>query len=330
VKRGVEDTRGVVYAEFLMAFTPFFLLFLGTIQTAFIAAGSIVVQSAASKAARAAMVVLPDDPIFYDKEKINLLDFKGKSDNSQFQQGLTSALSKDGNSVPVGGNTNLTSGFPGASSQSSSSSSQGSSDGGPRLNAIRLAAYVTLAPLGPNIELLTTWVSGGFGIPGLSGLGPLADKLPSFSAHKKNPFSLRKTAIGTSALLRFAVGFGAWNAMAAAVNFPVEPWKPELRNAGKDFSGQVQYNAGDKVTVRVTYLFPCGVPLANAIVCKRLPMGSDGSGLMDELRAGVKDPSMLDVLAFAEDARFYILRAEATLPIQSAAYCYPTDKECKQ
>lgn len=29
--------EGVVYAEFLMAFTPFFLLFLGIIQTAFIA-----------------------------------------------------------------------------------------------------------------------------------------------------------------------------------------------------------------------------------------------------------------------------------------------------
>ena len=328
---------GVVYAEFLMAFTPFFLLFLGIIQTAFIATGAIVVQTAASKAARAAMVVLPDDPFFYKQEKALLLDFKGQSDNSGYQQGLANNLGGSGISMPKqsASDQNLTSGFSGAGggggSGSGSKSGQSAGSGGPRLNAIRLAAYLTLAPLGPNPELFAAWVGGGFGLSGIAGLSQFADQVPGMpdlgGAKKKNPFSLKLTAIGKSPLLRFAIGFGAYNAVAAAVNFPVAAFKPELRNGGEKFSGQVTYKPGEKVTVRVTYLFPCGVPLANMIICKQL--SSEEDSVMDELKAGVQNSSLLDVLALAQDARFYVLRREATLPIQSAAYCYPTDKECK-
>lgn len=345
MRRIGAETSGVVYAEFLMAFTPFFLLFLGTIQIAFIATGSIVVQTAASKAARAAMVVLPDDPFFYEKEKALLLDFNGKSDNSGFQKGLADNMQKGGVSVPSmpsGGGANLTSGYSGAGAKSSSGgsgskgggASQGSGSGGPRLNAIRLAAYVTLAPLAPSIEMFSAWLAGGAGLGGISGLGGLGalkdqiPDLPKLGGGGKNPFSLRKTAIGESAVLRFLVGFGAYNSVAAAVNFPVAPWKPELRNGGKDFKGQVVYKPGEKVTVRVTYLFPCGVPLVNMIVCRQLPLNDD-AGLMDELKAGVQDSSLLEILRVAEYARFYVMHAEATMPIQSAAYCYPTDTECK-
>lgn len=300
-----------------------------------------MVQTAASKAARAAMVVLPDDPFFYKKEKALLLDFKGQSDNSNYQQGLAKNLSGSGISMPKqsAGDQNLTSGFPGAggsgnsgsSGNSGGKSSQSSGSGGPRLNAIRLAAYLTLAPLGPNPELLAAWLGGGFGIGGLGGLSQFTDQLPGMpdlgGSAKKNPFSLRLTAIGKSPLLRFAVGFGAYNSVAAAVNFPVTAFKPELRNADKNFTGQVTYKPGEKVTVRVTYLFPCGVPLVNMIICNQISLTD--SSLMDELKAGVQSSSLLDVLALAEGARFYVLRREATLPIQSAAYCYPTDKECK-
>jgi len=343
VKRLGAETGGVVYAEFIMAFSPFFLLFLGTIQIAFIATGSIVVQTAASKAARAAMVVLPEDPFFYEKEKAMLLDFNGKSDNSGYQQGLANNLGKGDVTVPnmpTGGGTNLTSGFSGAGAKTSSGSSggsgksgQGSGNAGPRLNAIRLAAYLTLAPLAPSPEMFAAWIAGGAGIGGLSGLGGLSAlkgqiDLPTLGQGGKNPFSLKKTAIGENALFRFLVGFGAYNSVAAAVNFPVAPWKPELRNGGKDFKGQVTYKPGEHVTVRVAYLFPCGVPLVNMIVCRQLPL-TDDDGLLDELKAGVQDASLLEVLKVAEYARFYVMHAEATMPIQSAAYCYPTDKDCK-
>jgi hypothetical protein len=341
MRRLGSDARGVVYAEFIMAFTPFFLLFLGTIQIAFIATGSIVVQTAASKAARAAMVVLAEDPFFYENEKALLLDFNGKSDNSGFQKGLADNLDKTGVSVPnmpAGQDQNLTSGFGGAGGKSKGgggqSSSQESGNAGPRLNEIRLAAYVTLAPLAPSYEMFSAWLAGGAGIGGISGLGGLSvlkDKLPelpTLGGGGKNPFSLKKTAIGENPLIRFLIGFGAYNSVAAAVNFPVAPWKPELRNGGKDFKGQVTYRPGEKVTVRVAYLFPCGVPLVNMIVCRQLPMNDD-DGLLDELKAGVQNSSLLEILKVAENARFYVMHAEATMPIQYAGYCYPTEKDCK-
>lgn len=331
------DDRGVVYAEFLIAFTPFFLLFLGIIQTAFIATASMVVQTAATKAARAAMVVLPDDPFFYGGEKAMLLDFKGKSDNSKFDQGLASNLGSSGLGVPsspISGDQNLTSGFSGGGgggkkSGSSSSSSSSGGSGGPRLSAIRLAAYLTLAALGPDPKLLAAWVGGGFGLNGLGNLGPFSDLLPSLGkTSSKNPFSLRKTAIGEKALLRFAMGYGFWNGIGAAINFPVAPFKPELRNGGDKFSGQVEYKREELVTVRVTYLFPCGVPLVNVLLCDQLSSSGD-SELMDEMKAGITNPSVLDALRYTQDAHFYVLRREATMPVQWASYCYPTDKECK-
>jgi hypothetical protein len=50
---------------------------------------------------------------------------------------------------------------------------------------------------------------------------------------------------------------------------------------------------------------------------------------MDEMKAGITNPSVLDALRYTQDAHFYVLRREATMPVQWASYCYPTDKECK-
>jgi hypothetical protein len=58
-------TRGVVMLEFLLAFTPVLWLFLGIMQLALLASARIIVQHAAISGARAAAVVLDDDPQFY-------------------------------------------------------------------------------------------------------------------------------------------------------------------------------------------------------------------------------------------------------------------------
>ena len=64
-RRPMSDDAGAVTIEFLIAFPPVFLLFLGATQFALIAAAELVVRHAAIEGARAATVVLDDDPRHY-------------------------------------------------------------------------------------------------------------------------------------------------------------------------------------------------------------------------------------------------------------------------
>jgi hypothetical protein len=58
-------TRGAVYVEFLVAFLPLFIFFECLLQLAALGVANLVTQHAAACAARAAVVVLPDDPKYY-------------------------------------------------------------------------------------------------------------------------------------------------------------------------------------------------------------------------------------------------------------------------
>jgi hypothetical protein len=67
----VGDTGGAVYVEFLMAFLPVMIFFVGTWQFTELCAADLVLKRAASAAVRAASVVLADDPSFYGGEAVN-------------------------------------------------------------------------------------------------------------------------------------------------------------------------------------------------------------------------------------------------------------------
>lgn len=67
----LRDTRGAVYVEFLLTFVPLLLFFGALLQLALLAVGGLMVEHAAVVAARAAVVVLPDDPSFYDGAPLN-------------------------------------------------------------------------------------------------------------------------------------------------------------------------------------------------------------------------------------------------------------------
>ena len=62
------DVRGAVFAEKLIAYLPLLVSFFLAWELAEVSAASLVVQRASAAAGRAAMVVLPDDPAFYDGE----------------------------------------------------------------------------------------------------------------------------------------------------------------------------------------------------------------------------------------------------------------------
>ena len=76
VKRDDRSTRGAVYVEFLAAFLPLFIFFECLVQLGGMFTAKLVVQHAASTAARAAVVVLHDNPKYYKDLKVG--EAKGK------------------------------------------------------------------------------------------------------------------------------------------------------------------------------------------------------------------------------------------------------------
>lgn len=73
-------TAGAVYVEFLIAFLPVFFFFLSLVQLIFIQTANLITKHAASKAVRAAAVVLPDDPKYYGNTPVGQYSGQRKSD----------------------------------------------------------------------------------------------------------------------------------------------------------------------------------------------------------------------------------------------------------
>jgi len=72
--------EGAVFVEMLIAYLPIMFFFLATWQLAELCAAHLIVERAASAAGRAASVVLPDDPFYYNGVGINSYDGTRKSD----------------------------------------------------------------------------------------------------------------------------------------------------------------------------------------------------------------------------------------------------------
>lgn len=276
---------GAVYVEFLIAFFPVFLLFLGTVQLAFVRGAQLVVREAAARACRTAIVILDDDPARHSTPR-------GSLSGPAAAPGFFSRMQN----------------FLGLSE----SAEQGPA--GSRLAAIRKTAYVPLAALSPPMD----WVMGT--------LGESASNL--------------NNAVTTDAA-RFALGFGVYNLTGAIVTLRDAPGSDELA------SDPLAPDA--KVTVHVTYLYYCAVPLVSALICDSMMSllgGSTGNTAWERLR---EDPTaVLDVLEQLQEdvddakrlarelsraempgllapvllgaGRFAVLEAEMTLPNQGARY----------
>ncbi len=182
-----------------------------------------------------------------------------------------------------------------------------------RLNAIRAAAYLPLSLIAPAVWLVGRVVSLR-GAVDHSLLGQL-----------------------TSGLL--------YNFAGAAITFPSGPGAKKART--------VAYGPTDEVTVRVTYLFRCEVPIAAALMCDQLGellLGVSYEGAlgtwrgrrgllsgaqqsiqgqeritrqaqaMEDLKQ-VEAPALQKILALTP-GRYTTITAEATLPIAGAHY-YP-------
>ncbi len=79
-KRDFRDSRGAVFLEKLIAYAPLLLLFFMGFQLAELSAAKLVVGRACAAAARAAAVVLPDDPAFYDDVAVHVFEGARRDD----------------------------------------------------------------------------------------------------------------------------------------------------------------------------------------------------------------------------------------------------------
>jgi hypothetical protein len=76
----LRDRRGAVYVEFLAAFFPLFFFFLSLVQLTFVTSANLITKHAAVAAARAAIVVLHDDPKEYGDVPVGRFSGKRKQE----------------------------------------------------------------------------------------------------------------------------------------------------------------------------------------------------------------------------------------------------------
>jgi hypothetical protein len=177
---------------------------------------------------------------------------------------------------------------------------------------------------------------------------PLLSFSPSMSSLIRKPTVYR--AIGGNPAERGLTGAAMYNRAAVAVTFP---------NSRREQEFSYEFEENQDVTVRVTYLFHCAVPLVNRFMCddilslktgipteqimemgRRAASGASLSEIgamlerirlaqerlrasqpgMDELNAA-ESPSVIYLTALT-GARYSVLRGEAVMPNHAANYTY--------
>lgn len=317
-----RDVRGVVYAEFLIAFFPLFTLFTCSVQLALVAQASLVVRHAAHCAARKAIVVLDDDPAAYDGEPRNRLVTGNRDVLSDVALRVLELVA----GVPIG------------DAPSAVPRDQPVQDGA-RLGAIRRAAYLPLAAVAPPTELWTAQLAR-------VGKGKLV--APSLSLAQ---------SLGDSPWLRVVEGYGLYARFAAAVSFPIAPAATALRDPEVPFARNEPVTV--RVTYVYPCSVPwaaqlmCTKLLDLEAVARRVRgakaqlrggrLGEAAGGVesgISVLRQSAADRMQLvSELAQAElpgvavgwlsatSQPVAVLRGEASLPNQAAPYRYPSETE---
>ena len=334
----LRQQRGVVMMEFLIALLPVMIAFLGMAQFSFAAVSKLLVRHSAVVGARAAVVVLeesvdvpgtPDD--IYDGAPAGdlQLDDSDEDPAGANGQGLQGAGEGVNNQGPL--------------QEQIHSLMEIVDRGSSRIAQIRTAAYFPLLALSPDALA--------------DGLGFLVGEGAFESEHK----SLRG-AIGNTGISRI-VGAFLYNLGAVAVTFPTSPGSEEWR--------EEPYAHGDEVTVRVTYLMRCNVPLVSLLLCdsglallagtafvdpalywemrnfgpNRPTRPEDVPQFLEDVQRAIdhyqlrqdriddfqdrtdtldqaESPVVQTMLLLRPGARYMVIEAEATLPVQSARY-YP-------
>ncbi|MCB9666539.1 MAG: pilus assembly protein [Myxococcales bacterium] len=285
-----REKKGVVYVEFLAVFLPVFIMCLAIIQLALLSAARLIIQHAAIRGARAAVVILDDDPKYYGGVARNCLT----GGSSGVVQSVMTTLAKIGN-------TQLPEGMKPESFDKLDQLQARASNAGPRFEAIRAAVYTPLLTIAP--EPWQVW--------------------------KKESIA---SAVGFYPESRLLSGI-LFNQGVAVVTLP-----------SSETANDAQYSIAPdaNVTVRVTYLFHCAVPLVSALMCKKMsailvdddPEEDSDQALTHEQiisrELGHAEIPALQFMIGATGSRFKVFRVQATLPNQAAKYDYLSETEADE
>lgn len=268
----IGGAQGAVYVEFLLVIWPLLTLMLGLTQIGLMYGAHLLVCQAAAKAARAAIVIFPDE---------NVDDYAGVEPNhiGQAEDGESSAETS------------------GEASSGGLDAYKNAPDGG-RLDQIRMAARIILAPVAPSIQ---------------SYIGTsLAEGIGAYPV--------------TSSL----AGAMLWNAYGVAVTFPDRSngAKAAEEEAENDDSNEgeteeenlptykTEFASQETITARVTFLYKCPVPLARSIMCKSYSdLPEQAKAELDTVNASTIGNVVTDFLGW----RYLAIAAERTLPNQGRA-----------
>lgn len=294
LSRLMSERRGAAYVEFLIAFIPLFIMFLGMVQMCLMYAGDLVVQHAATTAARAAVVVIDDDPAKYDGAPRDRIDRYGSSDTGRGIDGLLVLFGGGrGGSVP--------------------------GSGGPRYSAIRQAASIPLLAISPSMSQLMNAdsVRTAIGNPeerALTGATIYNNSAMGVTFPVSPGANSYRSAFNRDDQVTARVTYLFHCAVPLANKLMCETY-PTIRlgPAAAAIEGIVR-DLGDG-----TLTYDSAMERIGRIDESRRRHERDNPAI-DELSSAGSDSLMY--LTWGTGSRFKILRAEATMPLQYARYEY--------
>lgn len=152
-----------------------------------------------------------------------------------------------------------------------------SSDEGPRMQTVTRAVRMPLAALAPPYAVVRDWLSGS-----------------------------------TPALDEGALD-GGWTMFASALAYT--PLATTLEFEGKGKARELRFQPGERVKLRVEYIYACSVPIVNQLVCGSIVPALDGPLLQKLTGSWLRLP------------RVFTFEGRATAAIHHAAYRYRSEHQ---
>lgn len=316
-----RDTGGAVYVEFLLAFIPLFFMFLGMVQMGLLYGASLVVQHSSNVAVRAAMVVMDDDPQYYDDAERRQLDTDAT--------GASSFIQTAGSMI---------------GSVFGASTSGAAWTGGPRLQAVEFAAGMPLLPLSPSLSSLARMpqnetVRAALGVSGLDGpearvaWGIVYNRMALAVTFPTEPGSTESAGDHATDFPRPSAE-GDGGAVTARVTYLYNCQIPLANRLMCDDLFFIRFGIDPGMVASLAGAFARGeltyeqLQAALASIEQRNQRRGRWQPRMDEIGDRVNVLATISGLSSVlggPTPRFVPITAEATMPMQSANYCYRSE-----
>lgn len=299
-------TRGAAYLEALLVLGPLLTLILGITQLVLLQAASLVVQHAATRSVRSAVVVLEDDPKYFRGAPRGSVDYRG-AERRQGVSGPSEVLAKARAAQQQLGDRGL----------GPLGSGQAGAEATSRLGLIRQAAKVPLATLTPPLTALAGATpglsslareleeSGGLAARFLAGLTAITGSLTAITL-REGPGSEQVIAsLQPDALVTVHVGY------VYRCNVPIA--RRLLCRAGRRW-----LTGWDTAVARVGQALESAGPARLGRLRSHESL-SEKDRRFEQTARYVESPSILKLM-LASGGHYQLLEAEASLPNQGARY----------